>query len=536
MLQKPDYFDGSEDAWMHGIGEVFRGAVRYNGMLLRFATPAIRADKQTVMTAVALDGLALQFACEELRQDEEVVNTAIQSQSDTCLFAGHAPLSPFAFASDALKIHRGLALVACKQSGSAFKFVPECLTQDETFLRECLQHNGANLRLMFPELRQNKDLVRVAMENDVRSLVYAHESLWTDPELLSWAASKNDDFLGFWKGGSWTDAEGEAKARVASTLAELPMWLLLELGRTSRNNMREVCVLFPDDVRVAKEVAGSWFDLHDLLHQSVFENRDVVEAFAAVHGKVILKSESYALDPSIVAIAVKTSPEIFKWLSDEIRDNKDVALSVVSTKGEFFKHVSERLMRDREVCMQAALNYSAALIYVHDSVKNDLGFVRELMYKIVETQDVGSMVSVFSSEFFTSRNAFVMLNDAVIRACCHVMDYRCSISCGSVDTRKVAKTILEDIPRLAVFAKTPDEFDTAVATIAKHVPHEGVQTATQEAHAAYYRPKDASGQDSATLSEWKRSAPVELSQGAEGEAAAKRPRTSELNGGQRPDN
>ena len=60
-----------------GDGHFMRGLLRFRGILLEFASDALRADRDTVLIAVTQDGAALQHASRELRKDRDFVLVAL---------------------------------------------------------------------------------------------------------------------------------------------------------------------------------------------------------------------------------------------------------------------------------------------------------------------------------------------------------------------------------------------------------------------------------------------------------------------------
>ena len=67
-------------------------AVRSDGLLLKFASENLKADKEVVLEAVKSDGRAFEYASENLKADKEVVLEAVK-------FDGRA----FEYASDTLR-------------------------------------------------------------------------------------------------------------------------------------------------------------------------------------------------------------------------------------------------------------------------------------------------------------------------------------------------------------------------------------------------------------------------------------------------
>ena len=83
-------------------------AVRQNGCALRYASKALRADREVALAAVKQDGHALSFVSEALNADRGVVLAAVKQNGGALWYA---PV--------ALRAEREVVLAAVKQNGGA---------------------------------------------------------------------------------------------------------------------------------------------------------------------------------------------------------------------------------------------------------------------------------------------------------------------------------------------------------------------------------------------------------------------------------
>ena len=137
-------------------------AVARDGLLLRFATAALRSNKEIVMAAVAQHGAALQFSRLRQNADKKVVLCAVKR-------TGVA----LEFAAPALQNDKEVALAAVSQDGFALRFVSDALQTD-------------------PELKQMaRTAVFAAVSKDPDALEHAPAQLQTDREYVLQAVSCN---------------------------------------------------------------------------------------------------------------------------------------------------------------------------------------------------------------------------------------------------------------------------------------------------------------------------------------------------------
>jgi hypothetical protein len=70
--------------------------------------------------------------------------------------------------------------------------------------------------------------------------------------------------------------------------------------------------------------------------------------------------------------AMKTNPWAFVYATDELRDNRELALEAVAINGSTLAQASERLRGDREVVLAAVSQFGGAWQWIAPELKNDL--------------------------------------------------------------------------------------------------------------------------------------------------------------------
>jgi len=156
--------------------EVVLAALRRFGAALQFAAPEFRACRECVLTAVRHRGgyLALDHAAPEFREDREVMREAVA-------WDGFA----LRYASEALRADRELVVLAL-ESRPVLRHASEALRADrELVLTAVRLHGGDALRDAAPSLRADREIVLAAVQRNVEALDYAAEHLQADPVILA---------------------------------------------------------------------------------------------------------------------------------------------------------------------------------------------------------------------------------------------------------------------------------------------------------------------------------------------------------------
>eukprot|EP00439_Symbiodinium_sp_Y106_P051932 s2555_g6.t3 len=178
-------------------------AVKQDWRAIQFAGENLRADKSFMLQALQYSGFALQFASQALRCDREVVLEAVRK--DGCSIR-HAFYQAFReefdivkeavandwralqFASSEMKKNKEIALVAIEQSWEAVRLFDEELQGDYAIMDAAVSQHGEALRFASETLRANPVLVRKAAENGWQVVAEGNEIvLQLRTEGLTWA-------------------------------------------------------------------------------------------------------------------------------------------------------------------------------------------------------------------------------------------------------------------------------------------------------------------------------------------------------------
>jgi len=148
---------------------------------LMFASAELKADKETVLAAVAQYGRALGHASAELQADKEVVLVAVAKDD------GYA----ICFASSELKADKEVALAAVTTNGCALGYVSAGLLADKEVVFAALMQNSRALTYS-SEFSGDKDILLAAVTHDGDMLEYASEELQADKEVVLAAVAQSE--------------------------------------------------------------------------------------------------------------------------------------------------------------------------------------------------------------------------------------------------------------------------------------------------------------------------------------------------------
>jgi hypothetical protein len=172
---------------LRGDKEVAMAAVAQNGLALQWASNELKGDKEVVLAAVAQDGQALEWASEELKGDKEVVMVAMSNNLIALKYIAKTLCNDKDLAKNALKmnIHTiqffsvQIALDYIKTNvGRKHVFItnmPDSLRNNKNIVSIFVKHNGTSLEHASDDLRDDVDIVKLAIDNWPHSVYFASE-------------------------------------------------------------------------------------------------------------------------------------------------------------------------------------------------------------------------------------------------------------------------------------------------------------------------------------------------------------------------
>ena len=132
------------------------------------------------------------------------------------------------------------------------------------------------------------------------------------------------------------------------------------------------------------------------------DDREVVLAAVKKYGfNLTYASEELKKDREIVLEAVKNCGYALKYVIEEFKNDREIILEAVKSYGTILEIVPEEFKKDREIVLEAVKNNGGALQYASEELKND----RELVLEMVK-QDRFALENI--SYEFTNDKDFIL--------------------------------------------------------------------------------------------------------------------------------
>lgn len=135
------------------------------GLVFLNVSEELRDDKELALKAIKRNYTAFGWTSENLRNDKEFVISAMKVNGYSLLQAGH------------LKKDIEVQAVAVKQDPSAYVATTDELKKDEEILKSVLSQKGRMLQYALPEYKEDKEIVLIALQNDMKARMFIGKNL-----------------------------------------------------------------------------------------------------------------------------------------------------------------------------------------------------------------------------------------------------------------------------------------------------------------------------------------------------------------------
>ena len=306
--------------------------VKEEGKVLQHAEKKKKNDKDIVLAAVENDPLALQFASEDRKADMDVIHVALKEREET-------------YPYDEPDYER------------AFQFISSKLRDDRKFATWALDTTPHWLQYL-PAFHNDKDMVRTSCSRYAKCLRWASTALKQDREFIT------------------------------------------ELLDINSLCLSEAEFVFRDDKNLILPIIQSYGHLYQYLSLRLQQDREIVDIVAKQSHFylpwIYSNNPELAADTSFNLPIVTQCCEALEYVSNEMKDNKEIVRAAISQDWKCFKFSSTRLKKHAELVILAASQNQKALYYVPQEQKRNSSFARELILGLQTNQLASFPPSVLS--------------------------------------------------------------------------------------------------------------------------------------------
>eukprot|EP00750_Incisomonas_marina_P012758 INCI17151.3.p1 GENE.INCI17151.3~~INCI17151.3.p1 ORF type:complete len:1153 (+),score=218.33 INCI17151.3:3-3461(+) len=307
-------------------------AMEADWRLVRFASERLRGEDALMADAIAQDVQALQYASLKF-SNQRCILDAVTEDGELLRYCNLR-----------MRSKRDIATAALLSRQSAAQFLPPHLQNDVEIFGEAVKAHGAGvLQHAGSTLRSNKRFLFTAVKHDPMTLMYAEESIASDPTVMLAAVRINGSALQY--AGDMLRSNA-AVAFAAVQQSPLAMEFVAPSLRQDENFVRQ-CMQIKGYVtgHILKFAAAPIQDCTDIVQTAVGANGISLQ-FAS--GRLRGHEET-------CLIAMRQNGMALKFAQPDMRDNDKVVLAAVQQNGAALQFASAGMQASRHI-VEAAVN------------------------------------------------------------------------------------------------------------------------------------------------------------------------------------
>ena len=344
--------------------EIVMKLVACYGGALRYVSDRLRSDEEVVRTAVADNGYAVQYAL--ITIDLSLAYLAVERDNGSIshlgsIYTANRSIMEFviarcgmllSYASEELKDDEELVLLAISKSAGAFEYASPRLRADRDFIMLAVAKNGCILHNIL-ETEIDIEMITLAVKTYGRALQWATVEQQDDYDLVKAAVSQNGSAI---KWASWRLKSDRDIVMIA----------------VGRNHMalRYVAEKFRADKEIIMYALSQSCEAIEYIGKELKNDIEIIKyALTPIHKCSYFSALEWVgydiLDNwEMVNMAIaQSSNSTIRYASARLRNDKCLAIRAVSKRGDSIHHLSSRLQNDREVALSTILEHNTGFEY-----------------------------------------------------------------------------------------------------------------------------------------------------------------------------
>lgn len=385
--------------------DIIKEAIKHDACALTYASDGIKNDKDVVLFTVSKDGTLLGEVSDRLRDDKDVVLVAVTTNP-----------SALAWASDRLRDDKDVVMAALSNGkkgndaydipGMALSFASDNLKADREIVELAIKGTGAAIVYASDELKDDKELVKKAYSNNHFRLMeceiieHISERLKKDEDIMILSLESGEEYCWIYEVDTKNPkiiklCEEErikcVKRELINCSAELSEYdeyndnkEIVMIAVTRDGNQLEYAsnrLKNDKDIVMAAVTQDGWS--LEYASDELKKDKDVIKrAIKTTANALVFANEDTRNNKEFVIRAIEEAENkkiygILEFLSDELRDDKDIVLKVIEY-GDDFAFVSERLRSDKDVVLKAIKSNWRNIQYADKTIINDIEIINKV--------------------------------------------------------------------------------------------------------------------------------------------------------------
>lgn len=339
-------------------------AVTNNRYSIRELDDAVRYDRDVLLIVYSINETVQEFLTYGKVQDEKRFFDYLERDNNIYQYMlkevinGNKQLENYLFRT--FEVYRKAGneygnYKAASKYESIIGYTLERVTPDtdkELFLK-FISADGSILEYLPDVDRNNREIVRTALESDPFAIEYASEDLRNDRSIVIETVRRRGITLEY-----------------ASDDLRKDKTVVLEAVKNEANAIKYASPDLQLDREVVITAIRQNAGVIYVIDKKLLEERDIALEIVKSDGKYLENlNETFRADRDIVIAAIESKPFAIEFAHKDLRDDKEIGLKVVRLNGFLLEYLSKRLRNDREVVEAAINQMPRAIEYASERLK-----------------------------------------------------------------------------------------------------------------------------------------------------------------------
>ena len=396
------YFDNDKDFIMTVVSN-------YSHML-EFVSNSFKNDKNIVLAAIRNNGYAYKYASKKLKKDKDIIMEALQSNGLALQLVPSkykkSKIAVLTAVSNIKPLYSYIAELKSKKKENnidrlvPLEFASSSLQRNRDIVKAAVSISGRSL-LYAPSFNNDKEIVMIAIKNDPNSLLFAHETLRNDPELLL-ATIEKDVLYWDWCGSLKFDKEFILKALKRNG------WIYSKLNNEYQKDREIICqalsVSCVLDVVIEK-------------NPELKNDREIIKIAISCGGlQIQYASNELKKDEELAEIAIKQNGLAISYVASKYKENPKFLMWAVKSNGEAINLFSLQDKRNPELGIEAVKQNGYAIQMLSSDLKRN----PQIALEAVKQSNGGALQFVSAELYFNIEFAKTVILDLGIENNLHL--------------------------------------------------------------------------------------------------------------------
>jgi len=267
------------------------------------------------------------------------------------------------------------------------------ITKEEAINK--VRKNGFNIEYLPHKLKEDDDVIKEALLNDIDAIYHINKSYWTNLELIKYVLQNKYHRFDFFHCMPESIRFNKEVALLACKYNIEQLKYTNPEFRFDREFMFEIIMhngsalnYASEDLKLDKELIltalrcqhNSSLIILESIPDVLRTDKEVVIEAVQLNGD-LLKDASLNLrtDYDVVLAAVNSKGKSLGFASFNLRANREIVLAAISNDGEALEYASAELCADRDIGKIAIKNSNKAFIYLSEELQFDKDYIIELL-------------------------------------------------------------------------------------------------------------------------------------------------------------